>query len=154
MKSPSPVKARKRSKVPESEWQWFGFSAHFCCGEWCRFHMATRIGDLLVSTVGKYVHPRNSGASENSEREWLAGNPEGEDIGYDRKYETMMFRVDGECACGCGQPTIDGHELEARGANDSKLARENHMMVCRKAALSTLGLLASAKEKGKKGAAK
>ncbi len=122
----------KTKRIPESKWEWHGFAAHFCCGEWCRFHMATKIGAHLISTVGKYVHPRNSGASELTERNWLLENPEGEQIGYGRTYETMVFKAGAPCSSGCGIPSIDGSELDSLAANDSKTARQNHMQLCNK----------------------
>ena len=116
-------------------WEWYGHAAHFCCGRWCRFHLATKVGPWLVSTVGEYIHPRNSGASEKSEAEWLKDNHPGEDIGFGRKYETMVFKAGAACECGCGLPTIDGHEIDCRGANTATDARANHMALCAEYAL-------------------
>ena len=115
-----------------SSWEWYGSAAHFCCGRWCRFHMATKVGPWLVSTVGEYVHPRHSGASEKTEAEWLKENWPGEEIGYGRKYETMVFEAGKTCECGCGLPTIDGSAVDFMGANTAGDARENHMALCRK----------------------
>lgn len=47
--------------INANEWEWFGNAAHFICGRWCRFHLATKVGKYLISTVGEYVSPRNSG---------------------------------------------------------------------------------------------
>lgn len=118
--------------IAKKDWEWFGHAAHFCCGRWCRFHMATKIGNFLVSSVGQYVHPRNSGASEKTESEWLLINPDGAEIGCDRFYETMVFKcTSGVCACGCGLPNIDASELEFAGAKTSGEARENHNRICK-----------------------
>ena len=106
-------------------------------GRWCRFHMCTEIGGLLVSTVGAYVHPRHSQGSEVREAAWLGTHWPGEDIGYNRKFETMVFAISGYCKskkCGCGQPTIDPEELYADGCNDLREARQMHMKVCEKVA--------------------
>lgn len=115
--------------------KWFGNAAHFCCGQWCRFHLATQVGPWLISTVGEYVHPRHSGGSERTEEEWLSKNFPGEDIGIGRKYETMVFRAGEPCSiktCGCGMPKIDGSEFDAAGYNSAGEATEGHMKMIAK----------------------
>lgn len=72
--------------IPHAEWRWFGDVGHFICGQWCRFHLCTQVGDYLVSTVGRYVHPRHSAGSEQAEREWLQKHPDGEEVGFGRFY--------------------------------------------------------------------
>lgn len=119
--------------VAKKDWEWFGHAAHFCCGRWCRFHMATKIGNFLVSSVGQYVHPRNSGASEKTESEWLKDNPDGEEIGYGRFYETMVFKTTkGVCGCGCGLPLLEtAIELEFEGSTNAADARATHNRICK-----------------------
>jgi hypothetical protein len=34
--------------------KYFGNAAHFIGADACRFHIATRIGEVVVSTVGEY----------------------------------------------------------------------------------------------------
>jgi hypothetical protein len=116
--------------IPPSEWEWFGNAGHFLCGRWCRFHLATKIGPWLVSTVGEYVHPRHSMGSEMKEAKWLKENWPGEDIGYQRKYETMVFLAGAPCACGCGLPQHDGHDHVSRGYNDAASATRGHHDLC------------------------
>jgi len=129
--------------IREKYWKWFGLVGHFICGRWCRFHMATQIGDHFISTVGLYVHPRHSQGSEQAEIKFLAENPNGEQIGYDRTYETMVFRAGLACTatdCDCGMPQIDGHELDYLPANSIKEAQDNHMMLCKKWANPALAM--------------
>lgn len=117
-----PSKSAKVRPIPVSEWQWFGNAGHFICGNDCRFHMATQIGDVLVSSVGQMHTSRTA--------DWL-----GEDIGSGRKFETMAFKVSGEkCECGCGMPRIIPSEIEFDGYNDHLKAREGHMRICYKVA--------------------
>lgn len=117
--------------VPREEWEWFGHAAHLCVGRWCRFHLATKVGPWIVSTVGEYIHPRNSGSSERTEAEWLERNWPGEDVGLNRKYETMVFEAGGPCPCGCGMPIPNSwSEHGFEGYNDSASAREGHMRMC------------------------
>lgn len=119
--------------VDQRDWKWFGVAAHFCCGQWCRFHMATQVGEYLISTVGEYVHPRHSNGSEAEEARWLSENWPGEDIGMDRKYETMVFRAGKPCTsagCGCGVPEI-GEVCDGFGSyNDRASAQAGHLCLC------------------------
>ena len=118
--------------VPKSDWEWFGIAGHFICGRWCRFHLTTVVGEYLVSTVGEYVHPRHS-LSEQKDAEWLEVNWPGEDIGLNRKYETMVFKAGKRCTspnCGCGLPEIDGSELAMEGYNRPDKAAEGHLRLC------------------------
>jgi hypothetical protein len=122
--------------VEQKDWKWFGFSGHFICGRWCRFHMCTQVGEYLVSTVGAYVHPSKSGGSERIEAEWLKDNWPGEEVGAGRKYETMVFAAGSPCTepdCNCGQPRLkDPSELDFAGCNTAREATENHMRMCTK----------------------
>jgi hypothetical protein len=97
--------------------------------------MATLVGDVLVSTVGMYVPPHRTGGSERAEAEWLQKNPNGEEIGYGRTYETMTFKTTGKfCTCGCGIPLIIPSELDSDVYNDAGAAQAGHMAMCRKVA--------------------
>ncbi len=121
--------------IYREDWEWYGNAAHLIVGRWCRFHLATKIGDMIVSTVGEYVHPRHSGSSERTEAEWLQKNWPGEEVGCDRKFETMVFAWDGTyCECGCGLPKIIPSELACNGYNDHHAAREGHLEMCLRAA--------------------
>lgn len=121
--------------ISQNEWKWFGSPGHLCVGQWCRFHLCTQVGKFLVSTVGEYVHPRNSGGSEATEFEWLKNNWPGEDVGYKRKYETMVMEVNPKvvCAragCRCGMPQILRYEVKLLGANQRGEASKNHFEMC------------------------
>ncbi len=111
--------------IQESKWRWYGNAGHLCVGEYCRFHLTTRVGEFLVSTVGDYFpdskvaeickHPKD--------------NPQ--EIGCGRLFETMVFLTTGPCPCGCGMPAIDAAELDFSGYNDRKAANEGHLRMCR-----------------------
>jgi hypothetical protein len=131
----------------EKHWKWFGRAAHFICGNDCRFHMATQVGNYLISTVGEYLPDSQvreimaksrgiklEGKGDAREAEFLAANGY-EDIGYQRKYETMVFLAGPPCRrkdCGCGVPKINGRELDFKGYNTAKDATEGHMELCLK----------------------
>lgn len=133
-----------------SERKYYGNAAHLIVGHRCRFHIATQVGEHIVSTVGEYWPERPSREihAEIHDPAWLAENRnrKGDDfdraymqrfgydeIGCDRKYETMVFKVSGkECPCGCGLPKIIPSELDAAGYNNAKSATAGHEKMCRK----------------------
>lgn len=122
-------------KITPDKWIWYGTPGHFVCAWWCRFHLCTKVGEYLVSTVGEYVHPRHSGGNETTEREWLKKNWPGEDIGHGRKYETMVFRAGKICTdpkCNCKLPEIDGPELDYNPYNERGAASVGHYEMCAK----------------------
>ena len=106
--------------IPESKWKWCGFAGHLIVGYACRFHLATRIGNYLVSTVGDYhpPHKKDEGAEE---------------IGWGRKYETYVFKTQTrktqDCNI-CGE--TDSMEIDSLGYNDWKEAQRGHMRLCKK----------------------
>lgn len=139
------------AKTPKLEW--FGHAAHFICGRDCRFHLATLVnGKWLVSTVGELWPSRSTREIHASVRDprWLAQNiaKKGDDfdhaymqrfgydeIGCDRKYETMVFKAGARCkskTCGCGLPAIASSELDFLGYNDAKSATKGHMKLVKK----------------------
>ena len=124
--------------IAESEWKWFGNAAHFICGRWCRFHLATQVGDFLVSTVGQLVHPKDSKGGEQADALYLVENPNGAEIGYNRFYETMVFKAGPPCdaeGCNCGLPIPSDHgELDFEGYNDPGAATLGHRAMCLRAA--------------------
>ena len=107
-------------KIDASKWKWFGHTGHFICGYKCRFHLCTQVGKYLVSTVGDY---------------FPGGSRERETIGCDRFFETMVFKAGAKCRAeeyNCGQPEIDGSEIDFLGYNDAGSAAKGHMKLCRK----------------------
>lgn len=111
-------------------WIWLGEAAHYICGPWCRWHLATVVGPWLVSSVGEYV-PRN-------------GDRAGSDIetiGADRFYETMVFRAK-RCECGergcAGWRIANGNNVDFAAANTAAEASANHMAMLNKWSGKTL----------------
>lgn len=117
----------ERATIPESEWKQLGHKQHLIVSERCQFSLATHIGAFVVSTIGEWK-------PEEAVRK-ITGLKEGEfeEIGYRRKYETMVFPVDGQHECGC--PKITSHAgLECDGYNDAADAQRGHLVMCRKVA--------------------
>jgi hypothetical protein len=129
----------------KATWVWLPHPSHFICAAHCRFHLATCVGDFIVSTVGEYVPPEGTrevlaacrgivleGKGDARERDWLR-KVGFEDIGHMRKYETMVFHAvpaPADAKCGCRFHVGDWLELYGVGANDPEEAYRNHMTLC------------------------
>lgn len=133
--------------MKRGEWTWFGHPGHFICADDCRFHLATLVGDYLVSTVGEYVPDSQvqqiyadvrgialEGRGDERESDWLRKNGF-EELGFGRTYETMVFLAGEPCdsaECGCGLPTIDGEDKDMEGYNKAGDATRGHYAMCQK----------------------
>lgn len=136
--------------VPQGDWRWYGTAGHFICASWCRFHLLTRVGDFIVSTVGEYVPPEGvmrlnaqirgtplMQRGDALEAEYL------EKFGYEElgawgTYETLVFSYGSACdeeECkGCGMPRPSSwSELDGVRYDNAKAATEGHYAFCHKA---------------------
>jgi len=113
------------ARIPESKWKWFGHAGHLIVAADCQFHLCTQVGQFVISTVGDY-RPHRKRKGDNL--------PEPEQVGYDRLYETYVFRTDHHkpCTCGCGMPSVDYSEIDSLWANTATDARDNHITLCNK----------------------
>lgn len=132
------------AKIPASEWVWMGHPAHFICSQWCRFHLATRVGDVIVSTLGEYlpdapvreIYAECRGVTLEGKGDDRLGDYMDkvgfEEIGAGRLYETMVFKAKhrpGDC---CEWRQADGTDLDFEGYNDPTEAARGHMAMCEK----------------------
>ena len=99
------------------EWVWFGSPGHFIGARYCHFHLCTRVGKYLVSTVGEY---RPDGVEGNNT-----------EIGLNRLYETMVFLAGKPAPC-CGIPEISGEDVDFAGYNTCGEATLGHSSMCDK----------------------
>ena len=90
---------------------------HLCVSDFCRFSLATIVGDYLVSTIGEY-YPRHDGEMDT--------------IGFDRFYETMVFKVGEDYDEGCHCRAVISDELDFEGYNTAKDAYNGHLRLCQK----------------------
>lgn len=135
-------------KVTKDKWVWMPHPAHFICSRDCKFFLATKVGKYIVSTVGEYwpdqavrrIH------AEIHDAKWYAENRDRkgddfdhvymkkfgfEEIGYGRKYETMVGDcIKSENAC-CPYVMVN-HELDFASYNTAKDAYQGHLKMCRK----------------------
>ena len=102
--------------IPESEWVWMGHPAHFCDAANCGFRLATKVGAFIISTVGEY---------------YPGGSPEMQPIGFNRYFETYVFRVGEVIECGCIKPS-DWTEIDSDGYQTAIDAQNGHRAMCRK----------------------
>lgn len=113
---------KKHPLFPISDWKWFGHAGHFIGGYACRFHLCTQVGPWLVSTVGELAWSTHA-----------KGSPF-EDVGYGRKFETMVFKAGKTCRamdCNCGLPSLSPPtELAMRGYNTAGEATAGHLDLC------------------------
>lgn len=111
--------------IPKSEWVWYGFPGHFIGGKNCAYHLCTRIGDRLVSTVGAYrPHRDEEGFVPLS-------------ITEDSFYETMIFECDGETEH--GDPNVTSWTaLYTEHYSESIDAERGHRALCARVAKGEL----------------
>lgn len=130
-----------------SNWKWYGCAGHFIASSQCRFHLFTEVGPWIVSTVGEYLPAEGtreilakcrgielSGEGDARELDYLT-KLGFEQIGCDRKYETMVFRTTRRCTspeCSCDCPMHDGHCIYMDGYNDAGAATLGHLAMCMK----------------------
>lgn len=141
------------SAILPGDWRWFGHAGHFICAPWCRFHLTTEVGDFLVSTVGEYCPdaPVREILAE-SRKVKLTGKGDERlgsfldkcgfvEIGVDRKYETMVFRLSPDlCDCGCGARVVASwSEKMADGYNERADAQRGHYKMCESVAAGEVG---------------
>ena len=112
--------------IDPRDWKWCGFPGHFIAARWCRFHLTTRVGNVLISTLGDY-RP----CSEKHERDTLGAAS-------DSFYEVMVFPVIDNDVCYAGDPDTSNSLLQERFATPEE-AEKRHMELC--------GLYAAKEEK-------
>ena len=100
-------------------WKWYGYPGHLIVGAKCAYHLATRVGDYFISTVGDY---RANGIDLPAE---TIG------AGKDSFYETCVFRCDGDNEN--GDPNItDWGEIDGERYASSIEAERGHYSYCEK----------------------
>lgn len=93
--------------------EWFGQAGHLIVARSCSFHLHTHVNGYCVSTVGEY---RSRGPYAAIE-----------EIGCDRLYETMVFKLNAE-----GTDVEDHTELWVEPYNDRDSANAGHIELVKK----------------------
>ena len=117
---------------------------HFICARDCEFFLNTYVNGFIISTVGElfpdapvreiYAESRGiklegMGDARRADYRKKVGY---EELGYERKYETMVFLAQkSEHKC-CPWRIVSGRDLEMEGYNDPGEAYRGHMKFCKK----------------------
>lgn len=129
--------------MSKADWIWMAHPAHYICSFDCRFHLATKVGGVIVSTVGEYFPDapireimaksrgiKLRGIGDERKHDYL------ERIGFDevgigRLYETMVFKAIRN-AVGCCPWVADtaAGALETAGYADADSAYHGHLNIC------------------------
>ena len=139
----------------KNEWIWMPHAGHFICGQDCRFRLNTCVGDYIVSTVGEYMPDESvretmatsrgitlEGKGDARRADWIVKTGY-EDLGCDRKYETMVFLAeDGKTKC-CPRRMVSSEDIDLEGYNDPGDAMEGHLRLCEKWSSISLNLATS-----------
>lgn len=107
---------RRKVKLPRTRLE-MPHPGHFIGSNRCHFRRNTYINGYIVSTVGEY---RPLAIIDPDEKD------QDEDIGFNRKYETMVFEAceSGDACCPFVQ--ANGNELDLMGYNDPGEAQIGH----------------------------
>lgn len=99
-----------------SDWKWYGFPGHCIISSRCAYHLSTRVGKYLISTIGAY--------KRNPLQDKF--DPIGSDP--NELFETMVFSCDGEIN---GDPNVaDYSELAGVRYATSREAEVGHYRLC------------------------
>lgn len=137
-----------RKIVTQADWVWMPHPGHFICAKDCKFFLNTYVNGYIVSTVGELwldsairkMHAKVRGIEiKGRGDEWdfnYAKQIGYEDIGHNRKYETMVFKAkrndrSGEKCCPYTIDVADG-ELDFLPYNTADAARKGHLALCEK----------------------
>jgi len=147
-----PRKAVKRSEVrtvPKEEWIEMPHAGHFICGSQCRFHLNTKVGKFIISTVGEYwpdrgvrdIHAQIHDETWWIENKHLLGDYYDaaymkrfgfEEIGLGRKYETMVFTARKDESKCCPWRIDVTRDEDFAGYNSADDAAIGHRKMCAK----------------------
>lgn len=142
-----------------NDWIWMPHAGHLIVGSDCRFHLFTKVGDVVVSTVGEWVMPESAQriTAASRDADWYQDNHSRkgdawraayqgrfgfEEIGAGRTYETMVFPATPSQHDCCPWCAADYGERDFAGYNDAGEAYRGHMEMCRKWATTGAVVLA------------
>jgi hypothetical protein len=103
--------------MKKNRWVHMPHPGHFIGGPDCRFHLNTYVGKYIVSTGGEYTP---------------GGTDISREIGYGRKYETMVFKAFKSQAKCCPYRQADGSSLDFVGYTTAETAFLGHVKLCHK----------------------
>ena len=124
-----------------NEWVWMPHAGHLIVGHDCRFHLTTRVGKHLISTVGEWW-PDETVREIHANVHYIVLEGKGDaraadflkkcgymEIGAGRTYETMVFpakKSDERC---CPWTAASWDSIDMGGYNDPGDAYEGHLPI-------------------------
>lgn len=132
--------------MSKDKWVWMPHPGHFIAASDCKFHLNTAVagGKYIVSTVGEYFpdYLVREGLAE-SRGVKLEGMGDArrydymekvgyEDIGLNRKYETMVFKAKKSKHDCCRYEQTSGSNLDFEGYSTPRDAYKGHLKLCAK----------------------
>ena len=127
--------------MKKENWIWMPHPGHFICSDSCKFHLNTYVGKYIVSTVGEYIpdlavleilYPELNEFKGDKKREVYCKKYFCEELGLDRKYETMVFKAAKSANACCPYRQVSGEDVDFAGYNSSVEAFKGHMKLCKK----------------------
>lgn len=130
--------------MKKENWVWMPHPGHFICARWCQFFLNTYVGGYIVSTVGEYVpdaQVREIFAESRGVKLEGIGDTRladymkkigYEDLGLDRKYETMVFKAKKSKAKCCPHEMKSASDIDFDGYNTADEAKKGHYKLCLK----------------------
>lgn len=130
--------------ITKDKWIWMPHPAHFICSQDCHFHMATKVGKWIISTIGellfdmqvneilaKHRNIQLEGMGDFRRADWMRKNG-WEEIGMGRTYETMVFKAEksNEKNSCCPYRIASGSYVDFRGYKTSEDAYQGHLELC------------------------
>nr|QGH72408.1 MAG: hypothetical protein [Podoviridae sp. ctka020] len=139
----------EKNTAQNFDWIWMPHAGHFILSYKCRFFLNTYVNGYVISTVGELWNERavREICAEVRDPIWFSENRSlkgdafdsayfkkfgFEDIGYNRKYETIVFKAKKSNEVCCPYEIDVDKEFEMDGYNNAKDAREGHMALCKK----------------------
>lgn len=133
----------------KNNWVWMPHAGHFILGERCRLKLNTYVGKYIVSTVGELwnersvreIHAQCHDPKCFAENVYLKGDNFDwaykkrfgfEDIGYERKYETMVFKAKKSKHKCCPWVIVSGESIDFDVYNKPEDAYTGHLRLCEK----------------------
>jgi hypothetical protein len=135
--------------MEKNKWVWMAHPGHFICSKNCKFFLNTYVGKYIVSSVGELwlerssreIHARINDPIWYDLNKHLLGDEFDyvymkrfgyEDIGLDRKYETIVFKAKKSKNKCCPYEIIVSKEVETNCYNSPEDAYKGHLKLCKK----------------------
>lgn len=115
--------------MKKEDWIWMPHAGHLCVASNCRFVLNTYVGGFIVSTVGEWIRDKGDLLDLSEVGKY-------EDIGFKRKYETMVFHAkkneEKSQQCCPYLADVDRGEVDFFGYSCPIEARNHHNILCKK----------------------